>query len=292
MRVAGQQRRAGRGVSPIDRPFVRGAVRAACRARESPAARMPGARRPRRTGSMAGSSRPGTAVRAGAAKADRASQPARGRPGPAGPVPGASSSTATGPSSSPRAGCRPAPTVPAGPAPGIPGRRSGPSDRSRRSRPARRPPAWRAFRRASAAKSATARCRRPSVRIIRSIGSVAGPAISDSRPEAARRISSIWNMRSRACRKPSAVAASCSDCGVDARHPVGVVGDVDRTRQAGDRGCLLSARHGQPQRADDQRHEQQDKNADRCQHAGDASEEGSHGAQSDRTGRRWEEAKW
>jgi hypothetical protein len=60
-------------------------------------------------------------------------------------------------------------------------------------------------------KSATACCRSPSVRIVRSIGSVAGPAISDSRPDAARRISSIWNIRSRACRNPRAITPSCSD---------------------------------------------------------------------------------
>ena len=51
-----------------------------------------------------------------------------------------------------------------------------------------------------AAKSVAARWRKPMVRMDRSIGRVIAPAISDSRPDAARRINSIWNMRSRACR--------------------------------------------------------------------------------------------
>ena len=63
----------------------------------------------------------------------------------------------------------------------------------------------------SPATSDRARRRRPSARVARSRRSVAAPASSDSRPEAARRISSIWNMRSRACTNPSAVAASASD---------------------------------------------------------------------------------
>ncbi len=60
----------------------------------------------------------------------------------------------------------------------------------------------------SAAASASALCRRPSTRIVRSSGSARGPASSDTRPDAARRISSIWNMRSRACTKPNAAAPS------------------------------------------------------------------------------------
>ena len=80
--------------------------------------------------------------------------------------------------------------------------------RSRRSRPGRRHRASRGFRAASCARSSVARARRPRVRIIRSRRSVAGPASSDSRPEALRRINSIWNMRSLACTNPIAAAAS------------------------------------------------------------------------------------
>jgi hypothetical protein len=49
-----------------------------------------------------------------------------------------------------------------------------------------------------AATSPSASRARPRTRICLSIASVAGPASSDSRPAAARRIRSIWNMRSRA----------------------------------------------------------------------------------------------
>ena len=61
-----------------------------------------------------------------------------------------------------------------------------------------------------AATSPSARRPSPNTRICLSMASVAGPASSDSRPEAARRISSIWNIRSRAWTKPRAVAASRS----------------------------------------------------------------------------------
>ncbi len=66
----------------------------------------------------------------------------------------------------------------------------------------------------SAARSASARCRSPSVRVKRSSRSAGAPAISASRPSAPRRIACIWNMRSRACSQPRAKAASRSVCAV------------------------------------------------------------------------------
>ena len=58
------------------------------------------------------------------------------------------------------------------------------------------------------ARSASARRRSPNIRIVRSSRSVAPPATSDNRPDAFRRIRSIWNIRSRACMNPSAAAPS------------------------------------------------------------------------------------
>ena len=121
MGIAGQQRRARRGVAAIDRPFVR------CAAGQSVGRRKPGqhAGQPRRAASLAGglskhlrqialtvlSSHPAPRQLSGRATADRATQPAPAPRGLGGQVPAASSSTATVPWSSPTAGCPMPPTV-------------------------------------------------------------------------------------------------------------------------------------------------------------------------------------
>ena len=90
---------------------------------------------------------------------------------------------------------------------------------------------------------------------MRSVASVAGPAISDSRPEAARRISSIWNMPIARVHKPERGGGIGGVGGVDARDAVGVEADIDRPGQPGDARLLRPRRQGEPQHArDDGRH--------------------------------------
>ena len=107
---------------------------------------------------------------------------------------------------------------------------------------------------------------------------MAGPAISDSRPEAARRISSIWNIRSRACTKPSAAAASVALAArmrgmPSASKPISTGPDRPGMRACCDRGGRVS--HSTPVTT---AATNSTMNTDSRQQAAEDPEESAHGA--------------